>query len=55
MSGKGDKQRPTDKKTFDKNFEKIFGNQNNKIKKKEIKNESKINQTRRPFVSTDGC
>ena len=41
MSGKGDKQRPTDKKTFNKNFEAIFNNRKSKLKKKEIKNENK--------------
>jgi hypothetical protein len=27
MSGKGDKQRPTDKEAFDRNFDTIFGRQ----------------------------
>ena len=31
--GKGSKQRPTDKKKFDENYDKIFGNKKGKEKK----------------------
>ena len=37
MSGKGSRQRPTDKAAFDKNFDAIFGK--TKKKKKEKKND----------------
>lgn len=37
MSGKGSRQRPTDKAAFDKNFDAIFGKP--KKKKKEKKND----------------
>ena len=37
MSGKGSKQRPTNKEAFDKNFDAIFGKP--KPKKKEKKND----------------
>lgn len=32
-AGKGSKQRPTDKKKFDENFDRIFGNKKGKEKK----------------------
>jgi len=35
MSGKGSKQRPTNKEAFDANFERIFGNTKPKANKKE--------------------
>jgi len=35
MSGKGSKQRPTDKAKFDENFERIFGKAKNEDKKNE--------------------
>lgn len=33
MSGKGSKQRPTNKVEFDKNFDNIFGNKDTKVSK----------------------
>jgi len=33
MSGKGSKQRPTNKVEFDKNFDNIFGNKDTKVTK----------------------
>ncbi len=47
-AGKGDKSRISDKKQFDKNWEKIFGNKNAK-KTKKIKTE--ITQTQDVRVS----
>lgn len=38
MSGKGSKQRPTNKAAFDANFDRIFGSKS-KPKKKEKKND----------------
>jgi hypothetical protein len=34
MAGKGSKQRPTDQKKFDKNYERIFGKKNKVPEKK---------------------
>ena len=34
MSGKGSKQRPTDKKKFDENYDRIFGKKPDKKKDK---------------------
>ena len=38
MSGKGSKQRPTNKATFDENFDRIFNNKS-EAKKDELKKE----------------
>jgi hypothetical protein len=43
MSGKGSKQRPTDKKKFDDNYDRIFGNK----KKDEF-----LDEIRRPNEKT---
>ena len=39
MSGKGSKQRPTNKEAFDANYERIFGNTKSKPKKEKPKND----------------
>jgi len=41
MSGKGDKQRPTDKARFDANFDNIFGKKDNKETKPKEKKDGK--------------
>ena len=46
MSGKGSKQRPTDKKKFDDNYDRIFGNKTSINSNTELNNRRNYGYTK---------